>query len=412
MKKYECEVPAIVKQSQMITVLIFPLLCAVDAYAQAAQQDWLGCVERLRKSAIADGIAPRTVDDVLGNVAPLPRVISSDRAQPEFTRTFTDYYTRRVTDRRTAKGRRLLQEHNELLQNIKAETDVPPQYLVALWGLETNFGSYLGNLPLPSALTTLACDNRRPEFFQTQLFAALRIIDAGDIAAAKMVGSWAGAIGHMQFMPTTFLNHAVDADLDGRRDLLGSIADALSSGARYLADIGWQAGYRWGREVILPDDFDYARSGSDNRQPLSEWAKLGVLDVFGNPLASLDLPSAIVLPSGHTGPAFVVYPNFRVIMEWNRSEHYALSVGRLADRIAGSGRLHRRPAEAPLTLATIKQLQTNLTALGFDTRGADGVLGPATRKAIQRFQQSHNMIADGYPHKELMARLAAATAPQ
>ena len=395
------------KQSQVITVLIFALLWAFDAYAQAAQQDWVGCVERLRKSAIADGIAPRTVDDVLSNVTQLPRVISNDRAQPEFTRTFTDYYARRVTEGRTAKGRRLLQEHKELLQNIKAETGVPPQYLVALWGLETNFGSHFGNLPLPSALTTLACDTRRAAFFQSQLFAALRIIDAGDIAAEKMVGSWAGAIGHMQFMPTTFLNHAVDADLDGRRDLLGSIADALSSGARYLADIGWQAGYRWGREVILPDDFDYARSGSDNRQPLSEWSKMGVLDIFGNPLAVADLPSAIVLPSGHTGPAFVVYPNFHVIMQWNRSEHYALAVGRLADRIAGSGRLHRQPAEAPLALATIKQLQKNLTALGFDTRGADGILGPATRNAIQRFQKSHNMIADGYPHEVLVSRVAA-----
>lgn len=397
------------KQSQMIAVLIFLLLCAVDAHAQAAQQDWAGCVERLRESAIAEGIAPRTVDDVFAKVEQLPRVISSDRAQPEFTRTFTDYYSRRVTNSRTTKGRRLLQEHNDLLQQIKAETGVPPQYLVALWGLETNFGSYFGNLPLPSALTTLACDKRRPDFFQAQLFAALRIIDAGDIAAAEMVGSWAGAIGHMQFMPTTFLNHAVDADLDGRRDLLGSIADALSSGARYLADIGWQAGYRWGREVILPDNFDYARTGSDNWQPLSEWAQLGVLDVFGNPLKAVDLPSAIVLPSGHTGPAFAVYPNFRVIMKWNRSEHYALSVGRLADRIAGSGRLHRQPAEAPLALATIKQLQENLTALGFDTRGADGILGPATRNAIQRFQKSHGMIADGYPHEGLIARVAAET---
>ncbi len=344
----------------------------------------------------------------MGSVEELPRVVAADRAQPEFTQTFTQYYNARVTPTRVAKGRSVLLEHHQLLADVQRETGVPPQYLVALWGLETNFGSYFGKLSIPSALTTLACDGRRASFFTRELFATLRIIAAGDISADRMIGSWAGAIGHMQFMPTTYLDHAVDGDGDGRRDLLGSIPDALTSGASYLARLGWQPGYRWGREVVLPEGFDHALSGRDQWQPLRFWSERGVRDVFGKPLPPLANEAALLLPSGHSGPAFLVYQNFRILMRWNRSESYALSVGRLADRIAGAGRLHTPPPEQRFTTVAIKTLQENLNRLGYDTGKPDGVLGPATRGAIRSFQQAEGLIADGYPSTVLFGAVSAA----
>ena len=348
-------------------------------------------------------------------VEQLPRVIKSDRSQPEFTQTFSQYYGARVTDYRVTQGRNLMAKHAPMLARIQAETGVPPQYLVSFWGLETNFGNYFGNLPIPSALTTLACDSRRSAFFTKELIATLRIIAAGDVATDELVGSWAGAIGHMQFMPTTYLQHAVDADEDGRRDLLGSVEDALSSGAQYLASMGWQPGFRWGREVLLPEDFDYALAGSDNWQSLAQWSELGVTDVFGNTIEPLAMDSAVLLPSGHQGPAFLVYPNFRVIMRWNRSEFYALSVGRLADRIAGAGELAvALPSAEESRFSTVRmvQLQKDLNTLGFDVGKADGVMGPATRKAIRAFQSQNGQLADGYPNDTLFDAVGAQANPE
>ena len=379
------------------------------AFAQqttTADSAWVSCVDNLRNTAIDQGIARATVNEVFDGLTKLPRVIDADRRQPEFTQTFTKYYQARVTNFRVTKGRNLLATHGPLLLKIKDETKVPPQYLVAFWGLETNFGSYFGKLPIPSALATLACDARRSAFFTKQLLATLRIVEAGDIETAALVGSWAGAIGHMQFMPTTFLAHAVDADGDGRRDLLGSIPDALSSGANYLADMGWEPGFRWGREVRLPQGFDYASTGNHQWRPLHAWASLGVTNTAGDVLAATDLDAAILLPSGHNGPAFLVYPNFRIIMKWNRSEYYALSVARLADRIAGAGRLAvSLPAvdESQFSSAAVMELQASLNRLDFKAGNPDGVIGPSTRRAIQQFQVQHGQIADGYPSAALFA---------
>ena len=390
-----------------ITLLFASLVSLLLSASASADAAWETCLARLQDRAITDGIPAATVTAVLQNVEQLPRVISSDRKQPEFTQTFTEYYSRRVTEGRTTKGRELMQRHLRLLSDIQTRTGVPPQYLLALWGLETNFGSYFGNLPLPSALATLACDQRRPDFFTRQLLATMRIVDAGDMQQADMIGSWAGAVGHMQFMPTTFLDHAVDGDQDGRRDLIGSIADALWSGGTYLQALGWQSGFRWGREVKLPDDFDYALTGMDQWRPLAEWADMRVTDVFGRPLPPLDTSSAVLVPSGHRGPAFVVYPNFEVIMGWNRSEFYALSVGRLADRIAGAGRLNTPLPEDRIATSDVIALQRNLAELGFDAGTPDGVVGPATRRAIRAFQQQQTLIADGYPHPEVISRAVA-----
>lgn len=356
------------------------------------------CVVALAGEARRAGISEGVIEDILGKVERVERVIELDRDQPEFTRTFAQYYTARVTAERVRRGRALLAEHRDLLLDIQRQTGVPAQYLVAFWGLETNFGSYFGNVPVPDALATLACDPRRSRFFTAELMSALEIIDTGDVRPEAMVGSWAGAMGHVQFLPSVFLAHAVDADGDGRRDLWGSIPDAMASAARYLAASGWQPGLRWGRQVRLPDGFDFTLAGRDRRQPLGEWAGLGVTDAYGNPIPRLDLPASLLVPAGHDGPAYLVYGNFDVILRWNRSEYYAISVGRLADRLAGGDALDGAldPAEPGVSRADVSALQGGLARLGYDSGEPDGIIGPATRRALRQFQADRNQIADGH----------------
>ncbi len=363
-----------------------------------AHTDFEQCKARLKATAYAEGIDGPTVDRVLDAAQYNARVIELDQRQPEFTRSFGNYYQLRVTPARVALGRALLATHRSLLRQVQQQTGVPPHYLVSFWGLETNFGNIFGDMAVPDSLTTLACDPRRSEFFTAELMAALKIIEAGDIDAEKMQGSWAGAMGHVQFMPSAYLSYAVDGDGDGRRDLWGSIPDAMFSAGNFLKHLGWEPGVRWGREVILPENFDYALANTGKTRPLSDWRALDITDVFGQPLTDSDIPTRLLVPSGHKGPAFVTYQNFDVIMGWNRSEYYALSVGRLADRIAGAGRLRNTPPDADLKLSNelVLQLQRNLNMLGYDAGEPDGVPGPMTRSAVSRYQQSKGVIADGY----------------
>jgi len=389
----------------LFAALLFPV------FAQATEEagnppEFAECVMRLKGTALERGISNAVVDRDLAAVNYVARVIELDRKQPEFSESFATYFERRVTQDRIVRGRALLTEHRQLLNRISREFGVPAQYLVSFWGLETNFGGYFGKMPILDSLATLACDQRRSEYFTGELINALKIIDEGSITAERMQGSWAGAMGHTQFMPSVFLRYALDYDGDGKRDLWGSLPDALASAANFLRGIGWQKEQRWGREVSLPKNFPYEKAGLATRLSLQQWQALGVRQSSGADLPKDDMQASLLVPTGHEGPAFLVYDNFHVIMRWNRAEAYALAVGHLADRINGAGTLKRQPVQAPrLSREQIVNLQTVLNEKGFSAGEPDGVLGPGTRAAVSRYQQSRQQVADGFVSKTLLDEL-------
>jgi membrane-bound lytic murein transglycosylase B len=390
-------------------VLVTP---AQQAFAGLPERDFAAWLEGVRREALARGIGPATLDRVLTGLQPIPRVVELDQRQPEFVEPFLDYLDRRVTPARIEEGRRQLQLHHVLLAEIQRHYGIPPHILVALWGLETNYGGYLGDYPVPAALATLAFDPRRSQFFREQLFDALAILEAGHVTPEAMLGSWAGAMGHLQFMPSTFVAYAVDADGDGRKDLWRSLPDAFASAANYLRRMGWRNDEIWGREVRLPAGFDWALARLNLTKPVNAWSAMGVRQADGSPLPRSELAGAILLPQGHKGPAFLVYPNFNLLMNWNRSINYALAVGILADRLRGMPelRLGQEARHERITRQQVVELQRLLAALGFDPGEADGILGARTRNALKAFQGSIGLPQDGYASPEVMARVRALAA--
>jgi membrane-bound lytic murein transglycosylase B len=392
------------------------LLAALSGFscgAAAAEQDFARWLADLRLEARGQGISQATLDRALGSVKPIARVIELDRRQPEFTQTFWSYLDRAVSDQRVETGRRLLTKHAVLLQDVERRYGVQPRFLVAIWGLESDYGNVTGGFPVIGALVTLAHDERRSDFFRAELLQSLRIIDQGHISAERMTGSWAGAMGQVQFMPTTFAAYAVDGNGDGRRDIWHSLPDAFASAANFLRALSWQGDKTWGREVRLPGDFDWELNGLGQSKTLEEWQALGVRRVGGGDLPQVEVSGSIVLPAGHTGPAFLVYQNYRSTLGWNRSHLYAIAVGHLADRIAGGGRfLSKRPVnDRPLSRVEIKEIQSRLTALGFDPGPVDGVMGSGSRAALKAYQRSVKQPPDGYPTARLLDELRQARQP-
>jgi membrane-bound lytic murein transglycosylase B len=389
-----------------ITLPCLLLLATGFASAQVPNDDFQLCLQSLAKRADERGLTSERVQQAFANIQRRDRVIELDRSQPEFAQTFKGYSDARVNTFRIQTGKALAVRYRELLAQAQREYGVPSHYLLSFWGLETNYGSYFGNMPVLDSLATLACDDRRSAFFTSQFLDALQILDEGAISAPEMRGSWAGAMGHTQFMPSVFLAHAIDYDSDGRRDLWGSVADGLGSAANYLNDMGWKPGQRWGREVRLPADFNYQLSGLDQRAALDIWAQRGVRRADGGPLPIADMQAALIVPSGHRGPAFLVYDNFDIILRWNRSIFYALSVGLLADHIAGRGGLVvEPPASEALTLEQVSEVQTRLNTLGYSAGEVDGRIGPATRAAAAAFQADQGAVADGFVDIVLLERL-------
>jgi membrane-bound lytic murein transglycosylase B len=375
------------------------------------EQKFAACLTELASTARAEGIPAELADGTLSVLQFQPRVIELDRAQPEFQQTFSAYLRARVTPARVQRGRELWAEHRELLKGVTEEYGVPGHYLVALWGMESNFGSFTGRMPILDSLATLACDERRSVFFRDQLITALRLIERESLQPATMLGSWAGAMGQTQFMPSAYYAHAVDGDGDGRIDLWSSSADALASGASLLQGLGWTSGERWGREVSVDNSFPFEKSGFDQPRPLAEWAQLGVRRADGAALPVADMNARLLVPMGHAGPAFLVYDNFDVLLGWNRSISFALAVGHLADRIAGAGTLQASlPTDTDtIAVAELARMQGKLTELGYRPGEADGILGPATRGALRAFQRDHGLVPDGYPDETTRTALSKAS---
>jgi membrane-bound lytic murein transglycosylase B len=356
--------------------------------------------------ARAAGIDEATLHMAFDNVRLLPRVIESDRAQPEFTRAVWDYLDGALSTQRIDRGRDKLLQLRPDVHTTTARYGVPAEVLVAIWGMESNYGSNVGDIPTIDALATLGFEGRREEWARGQLLAALKILQNRDIDRAQMIGSWAGAMGQTQFLPSNFLAFAVDADGDGRRDIWGSVADVMASTANFLASSGWQAGQPWGLEVRLPPGFDYARADADVQQPTSVWADEGVQAMDGAPLPALE-GSSILLPASARGPAFLVGPNFRTILRYNNSTSYALAVSLLAQQLAGGPAMQTswpRNLQA-MTRSQLLALQTALNARGFDSGTPDGNVGPATRRSVRQYQRSVGLPADGYPTLDLLQRL-------
>lgn len=370
----------------------------------AAFQTWL---DGFRQQAAGQGISAATLDAALTGLQPLDQVIESDRKQPEFLETFLDYLAKRVNERRLQVGQEMLQQQAALLAEVEGRYGIPARYLVAFWGLETNYGAYMGDLPVVAAMATLAFDARRPEFFRQQLIDALRIIERDRVGPANLLGSWAGAMGHMQFIPATWLAYAVDGDGDGCIDLRNSLPDALHSAANYLRQAGWRTDEDWGLEVKLPAGFNPAQSGLERRQPVNTWAYFGLLRPDGSKLPDSFKLASLVLPQGIDGPAFLVMDNFRVILRWNRSVNYAIAVGHLADRLAGGPPLVNglQADNRSLSREQVETLQRCLALYGYDPGPADGVPGSRTRSAIRAYQAATGLPADGYPSMPLLERM-------
>lgn len=324
------------RSGRVRAVAIALLVAMASSQADANLLDFSGWLDGLRAEARASGISEATLTVALSGIAPLPRVIELDRNQPESTLRFEEYMARVVSEKRVETGRALLAENAALLRQVAHRYGVQPRFIVALWGVESDYGRLTGEFNVLAALATLAYDSRRSGFFRKELLHALRIVDEGHITAAAMTGSWAGAMGQNQFMPSSFLDFAVDFDGDGRRDIWSSRADVFASIANYLVKSSWDGGQGWGRQVRVPAGFDQSLIGLEQRRSLEEWSRLGVVLADGSPLPATALSASLAQPAGRGGAVYLAYDNYRTILRWNRSLYFATAVGHLADRLSGS----------------------------------------------------------------------------
>jgi membrane-bound lytic murein transglycosylase B len=365
-------------------------------------------VERLWPAARRKGVSRATFNRAFRGVRPDPDVIRSANYQPEFVRPVWDYIASAASEERVSKGRELLEKHKGLFNRLEKRFHVDRHVIAAIWGMESNYGSHRGEKSVIRSLATLAWrDRRRARFGRQQLLSALRILQRGDIDLAGLKGSWAGAMGHTQFIPTTFDAYGVDFDGDGRRDIWNSIPDALASTANYLRKSRWRFGETWGYEVVLPARLRKAKGNHRRYKPLSYWRKLGVKRVGGRPFPRLGDKAALYLPAGGKGPAFLVLRNFRSILRYNNAATYALAIGHLSDRLRGFGPFVTPWPNGfkPLAREERLELQRLLEAKGFDTGGADGVIGNQTLNAVREFQKSRGHKVDGWPSARVLDQL-------
>ncbi|MEM9433306.1 MAG: lytic murein transglycosylase [Pseudomonadota bacterium] len=362
-------------------------------------------VAAFRPRALRQGISAQSFDRAFRGVEFDPDVIERDRNQSEFTKTLWDYLDTAVSDSRIRNGKAALRKNRRVLDQIEAQYGVEKEVVAAVWGLESAYGAVRGDKDLIGSLASLAFDGRRGRFFEAQLIAALKILQAGDVAPRSMTGSWAGAMGHTQFIPTSYLAYAVDFTGDGKRDIWSdNPADALASTAAYLKRFGWVTGQPWGVEVTLPRGFNFAQANRKNLKSPAEWARLGVRGVNG-PIRNYGRAS-ILLPAGAQGAAFMIFKNFSVIERYNTADAYVIGVGHLSDRLSGGGAIKANwpRGDRALKFAERKELQRRLTSAGFPTK-VDGKIGPLTIESVRAFQRSQGLVPDGYASLKVLQLL-------
>lgn len=389
-----------------LAALSLPLSAAADEAAFAS------CLAKLRGEAATKGVRGDTFDTHTAALAPDMAVIGFLDAQPEFVTPIWDYLAALVDEERVADGRAMLAQWKEVLAEVERRYGVDAETVVAVWGVESNYGRNFGSRPLLTSLSTLSCFGRRQAFFRGEFFTTLKILQEGHVAPERLTGSWAGAFGHTQFMPSTFMRLAVDFDGDGRRDLIDSVPDALASTANFLGRAGWRSALPWGFEVRLPRGMDTADAGRRNKQPMAEWAARGVRRADGSALPAGGAPAGLMLPAGREGPAFLVTRNFDALYSYNAAESYGLAIAHLSDRLRGGAPFATAwPTDDPgLSRAERRELQQRLIARGHDIGEPDGMIGARTREALQREQALLGLPADGRAGQRALQALRAAAA--
>ena len=394
---------------RFVSVLAFVALSGT-AFADTScrgGQSFASWLAGMKQAAASEGISPAALG-ALDSLTFDDRVLRQDRGQPSLSQSFLEFVDRTVSADRLARGRALLEKHARTFARIERDFGVPGPVVVAFWGLETDYGGYMGDYSSLRSLASLAYDCRRPDYFRAELMDALRLVDRGDIQPAQMRGAWAGELGQVQFTPSNYLKFAVDYDGDGRRDLVGSVPDALASTANYLKSIGWRAGEPWLEEVRVSDQVPWAEAARAIKHPRSFWASVGVTRADGSALPSDRTPAALLLPMGRLGPTFLAYENFGIYWEWNQSSNYSLSAAYFATRLAGAPRLNRGNAPAILSAGEMQEVQERLNAMGYDAGTPDGRLGEITRTGVKQAQMKYGLPPDGYPTRELLQALRKA----
>lgn len=393
--------------SPFIKATLTAATTALLAFPAAAQSDFQSCLQNIRAEATRQGVPAPVIDAGFRGLTPDQKVIDLDARQPEFSLTYGKYVGNSVTPDRVSKGQQKLAQYSGLLGQLQSEYGIPPQYLLAFWGLETNYGTFMGDFSALRSVTTLACMTKRTAFFTNEAVQALKILANNHMTTQQMKGSWAGAMGNMQFMPSTFTKYAVDRDGNGKIDIWSSMPDAFASAANFLRGIGFRPGLPAAEEVVLPQNFPLDQADTTVEKSVRSWAQMGVKRAAGGPLPASDEASSIILPAGWRGPAFILYPNFKAVMNWNRSTLYALAVSILAQQIAGGPQILQAPPadDQPLSHDTVVDMQQRLGRLGLYTDDPDGLLGPKTRSAVRLFQKQSGLPADGHPTGDVIARL-------
>lgn len=363
-----------------------------------------GFVNKMKAEAVKRGHDRATVDRFFASARQDPKVIRADRSQGIFQRTFTDFSRRLISQNRVDNGKRNAQRYDAVFDRIERQWGVNRGVILAFWAFETDYGAVQGDFNTVNALLTLSHDCRRPDLFRPQVFAAIELFEQGDLDPARTTGAWAGEIGMVQMLPGDILENGVDGDGDGHVYLKTSPPDALMSGGKMLASLGWRAGEPWLQEVVVPSNLDWSKTGLDTKLSVADWKRAGVKARSGS-LGNDRLPASIILPQGRNGPAFMAYPNFDVYFEWNQSFVYVMTAAYFATRLEGAPVFNPGNPSPPLNQAQMKALQTKLTARGYDVGGIDGVLGARTRAAVQKEQQRLGLPADAWPTPDLLSRL-------